>query len=176
MNRISKLEIDKEIEIRGRIVSAACDIEYCLLNIIVFCHPDPHNHERLGQFKEMKMGGKIDVVKKDLKEYKIEYYKEFEQELNGLDEFRKVRNEICHCKGDFPNSPNLDPFRLTIIELNNGKEQLMFKDYSLKYIEDCLKMFFHLNHRLGELWLRLKDEYDLKSGQSHPFLGLPTHT
>ena len=41
----------KEIEIRGRYLMMACDIEYCMLNIIMFCNPDPNTHERAGQFK-----------------------------------------------------------------------------------------------------------------------------
>ena len=49
----------KEIEIRGRFLMMACDIEYCLLNIIMFCNPDPGNHERVGQFKEMRMAGTL---------------------------------------------------------------------------------------------------------------------
>ena len=42
----------KEIEIRGRYLMMACDIEYCLLNIIMFCNPDPGNMKGLGNLKK----------------------------------------------------------------------------------------------------------------------------
>ena len=64
----------KEIEIRGRLIMLACDIEFCLLNIIIFCNPTPNNHERTGKFKKMLMQGKVDCVICDMKKYKPLYY------------------------------------------------------------------------------------------------------
>jgi len=163
----------KEIEIRGRYLMMACDIEYCLLNIILFCNPDPHNHERVGQFTEMKMASKINNVIKDLREYKPDYYNEFKEDLNGLEEFRMVRNDMSHCKGDFPNEPDLNIFRIIYPERENKsdktnlKEFMKYKEYTDAYINESVNRFAILNNHLSALWMRLSYEWNSKN---HPFV------
>ena len=164
----------REIEIRGRFLMLACDIEYCLLNIIMFCNPDPGNHERVGKFKEMHMAGKINNVIADLKKYKPNYYSKFKNDLDGLEEFRIVRNDMSHCKGDFPNDSDLSIFRIIFIEKDeNGIEGIRYKEYTDEYISKSFNNFAILNARLSALWLRLSDDFN---SSSHPLAYPPSLT
>ena len=160
--------IKKEIDIRGRYMMMACDIEYCLLNIIMFCNPDPHNHERAGQFKKMQMNGKIENVICDIKKYKTAYYNEFKESFDGLEEFRIVRNDMAHNKGDFPNEPDFSIFRVTYVEKDsNGIEAMMYKDYTDTFIQESINRFAKINGDLSALWFRLYKEY---GGQNSVFV------
>ena len=164
----------KEIEIRGRYLMMACDIEYCLLNIIMFCNPDPGNHERVGQFKEMRMAGKINNVITDLKKYKPTYYSEFKKDLDGLEEFRIVRNDMSHCKGDFTNEPDLSVFRIVFVDKDeNGIEGIKYREYTTEYIKLCIDNFALLNARLSALWIRLSNEFN---SSNHPLAYPPSLT
>jgi len=159
----------KEIEIRGRYLMMACDIEYCMLNIIMFCNPDPNTHERAGQFKEMKMAAKINNVICDMKKYHLTYYNLFKDAFDGLEEFRIVRNDMSHCKGDFPNSPDLSIFRIVFVEKDeNNIERIMYKEYTEQYIEESINRFGIINGKLSALWMRLKKEYDAVNPFVHP--------
>lgn len=40
---------EREIMVRGQYLTMSCDIEYCLLNITLFCSPTPDSHERVGK-------------------------------------------------------------------------------------------------------------------------------
>lgn len=158
--------IKKEIEIRGRYAMLSCDLEYCLLNIIIFCNPEPFNHERFGQFKKMQMSSKIDCAIADIKKYRFEYYIEFKEYFDGLEEFRIVRNDMAHGKGDFPCEPDLSVYRiLSIREDENGNERLAFKEYTDDYIYSSIGKFSKVNAYLSSLWLRLSKE---QRGTIHP--------
>jgi hypothetical protein len=151
----------KEIEIRGRYVMMACDIEYCLLNIINYCNPDPNNHERAGKFKKMKMAAKIDNVIADMKKYKPRYYQEFKTAFDGLDEFRLVRNDMAHSKGDFPNNPDFSIFRVVFVENDStGNEAVIYREYTVDYIDESIDRFAKINKDLAALWMRLYKEYN----------------
>jgi len=164
----------KEIEIRGRFLMMACDIEYCLLNIIMFCNPDPRNHERVGQFKEMRMAGKINNVIADLKKYKPNYYTEFKNDLDGLEEFRIVRNDISHYKGDFPNDPDLSIFRIVFVEKDEtGIEGIKYREYTDENMAKSFDKFALLNARLSALWFRLSNEFN---SSDHPLAYPPSLT
>ena len=153
--------IKKEVAIRGRFAMLACDIEYCLLNIIMFCNPDPYNHERFGQFKDMKMKTKIDCAIKDIKKYKPQYYEEFKEDFDGLELFRVVRNDMVHNIGSFPNEPDLSVFHLMSVEKDeNGIEAIKSKEYTEHHITHCLAKFARINGNLSALWFRLKREHD----------------
>jgi hypothetical protein len=155
-------ETRKEIEIRGRIIMMACDIEYCLLNIIAFCSPDPYNHERAGQFHSMRMKNKIDNAICDIKKHNMSYYKEFESSFNNLEKFREVRNDMAHYKGDFPLAPDLSVFKMVYIDKDQitNAEGLKEKKYSEKQLIDNYNLFAVTNARLSLLWFRLKNEFD----------------
>jgi hypothetical protein len=162
-------ETKKEIEIRGRYLMMCCDIEYCLLNIIMWCNPDPNNHERAGQFKEMKMANKIESVICDMKKYRIQHYLNFKDAFDMLNEFRLIRNDICHCKGSFPNPPDLSVFRILYIEKEDPsdkqdkREFFMYRDYTEEFIEKSINDFGKLNNHLGTLWKILYDEWSSKN-------------
>lgn len=158
----------KEIEIRGRFLMMACDIEYCLLNMIMFCNPNPGSHVRVGQFKEMRMAGKINNVIADLKKYKPKYYIEFKTDLDDLEEFRIVRNDMCHCKGDFPNAPDLSVFKIVFVEKNEaGIEGIKNREYTDDYMAKSFDKFALLNAKLSALWFRLSNEFN---SSDHPLL------
>jgi hypothetical protein len=164
--------IKKEIEIRGRYLMMACHVEYCLLNIIMFCNPDPNNHERVGQFKEMRMAAKINNVIADLKRYKPNYYTEFKKVLDGLEEFRKVRNHMSHCTGDFPYEPDLSIFRITYVDKDEiGIEGMKFTEYTDEFISKTINEFATINGNLSILWNRLSNEF---ASENNPFVH-PSH-
>lgn len=124
----------------------ACDIEYCLLNIIMFFNPVPGTHERFGQFKEMRITGKIYNVIADLKKYKPNYYTHFKNDLDGLEEIRIVRNDMSHCKGDFPNDPDLSIFRIAFVEKDEtGIEGIKHREYTDEYMANSFDKFVLLN-------------------------------
>jgi hypothetical protein len=158
-------ETRKEIEIRGRILMMACDIEYCLLNIIAFCSPDPYNHERAGQFHSMRMKNKIDNAIRDMKNHNIAYYLEFESSFNNLEKFREVRNDMAHYKGDFPLSPNLSIFKMVYVDKDQitNVEGIKAKVYSESELIENYNLFAVTNARLSSLWFRLKNEFDSKN-------------
>ena len=158
-------ETKREIEIRGRIIMFACDIEYCLLNIISFCSPDPYNHERAGQFNTMRMKNKIDNAICDIKRHNIKYYYEFGDAFNNLEIFREVRNDMAHYKGDFPEC-NLDIFKMVFVEKDPATniEGLKARTYTASRIIELYNIFAITNSRLCNLWFRLKDEFD----ERHP--------
>ena len=160
----------KEIEIRGRLIMLSCDIEFCLLNIILFCNPDPNNHERAGEFKGLKMGGKIEKVVCDMKKYKPAYYDVLKGYFDGLAEFKEVRNNIAHHKGNFPNDPDLDVFEMLFVRHDeNNVERIAFISYTDEQIEGFIERFYNINGALSALWMKLKQEFDLLS-ENHPFV------
>lgn len=169
-------ETTTEISIRGRYLMMSCDIEYCLLNIICFCNPDPNNHERSGQFKGMNMGGKIQNVICDMQKYKPHYYAALKSYFDGLAEFKDVRNDMAHNKGHFEDGVDDAPFILTSVALDeNNIERLQRREYSPEYIKDSLDRFSAINGALAALWMKLKIEFDQSSG-THPFVYPTSHT
>jgi len=158
-------EVRKEIDIRGRMLMFACDIEYCLLNIIAFCSPDPYNHARTGQFHSMRMKNKIDNAICDIKRHNIQYYYEFEEAFNSLDRFREVRNDMAHFKSDFPNG-DLSKFKVVYVEKDaaTGIEGIRSRVYTDAIIIELYNLFAITNARLSALWFRLKAEFD----NTHP--------
>ena len=52
-------KIIAEIDIRGRFMMMAVDIEWSMLQIILYSAPDPNNHRRVGRFEGMMMNEKI---------------------------------------------------------------------------------------------------------------------
>ena len=172
-------ETKKEIEIRGRYLMMACDIEFSLLCIIMYCSPDPHNQHRLGQFTDMHMSEKINNAICDIKKYNYNYYLEFKNEFDGLEEFRIVRNDMAHCVGMFPKAPDLSVFKIDFIDKEDKKDKLnknewfRYKEYTETYILESLERFKTINSRLMSLWMVLKTEFD--TGIKSPPLVRPTN-
>ncbi len=139
----------------------ACDIEFCLLNIIMYCNPDPNNHERVGQFRGMKMSAKINNVISDVKKYRPECYIEFKDAFDGLEEFRIVRNDMAHYKGQFKSEDDLSVFKITFVDKDEtAQERIYFKEYTSEYIQESVIRFAKINGDLSALWIRLYSEYN----------------
>jgi hypothetical protein len=159
-------ETKNEVLIRGRYLMMACDIEFCLFNIIMYCSSDPNNHERAGQFKEMQMAGKINNTISDLKKYAPAYYLEFKDSFDGLEEFRIIRNDMSHGKGHFPFAPDFSLFQIiTVTKDKFGIERIKFKDYNKDYIFRSMANFAKIIESLTYLWQRLKQEYNSSAGR-----------
>jgi len=162
-------ETKREIEIRGRYIMMASDIEFSLLCVIMYCS-EQYNQERLGQFSDMKMGAKINNAICDLKKYNYDYYLEFKNEFDGLEEFRIVRNDMAHCIGMFPKAPDLSVFKIDFIDKEDKKDKLnknewfKYKEYTDTYISVSLDRFRDINSKLFSLWMRLSKEFELKTG------------
>lgn len=154
-------ETKKEIDIRGRYLLMSCDIEFALFGIIIYCNPDPVNHERTEQFRKMHMYEKINNAIADLKKYKLPYYQEFKEWFDGLEEFRLVRNDMAHNKGNFPMSPDLSVFRITFVDKDpaDGINKLMYRDYTETYIRESIDRFAKINGNLSALWIRMYKEH-----------------
>ena len=165
-------ESKKQIEIRGRYLMMACDIEFSLLCIIMYSSPDPYNQQRLGQFSDMHMSEKINNAICDIKKHNYNYYLEFKPTFDGLEEFRIVRNDMAHCVGMFPKAPDLSVFKIDFIDKEDKKDKtnknewFKYKEYTETYILESLERFKQINWRLFNLWMRLKAEFD--SGTKNP--------
>lgn len=164
-------EVKKEIEIRGHYLMMACDIEFSLLRIIMYCSPKPFNQKRLGEFTGMKMSEKINNAICDIKIYNNYYYLEFENEFDGLEEFKMVRNDMAHCVGLFPKAPDLSIFRIDFIEkadttikkdTKNKSDAFHYKEYDESYINDSLNRFKQIIWKLHLLSGRLEHEFQTK--------------
>jgi hypothetical protein len=115
----------------------------------------------------MQMAGKINNVIADMKKYKPDYYLEFQKDFDALENFRLVRNDMSHCKCDFPNEPNLDIFRIFFVDTTDtGGEAIKYRDYTEEFINESVNEFHLINRNLSVLWMRLSDEF---GSQNQPF-------
>jgi hypothetical protein len=154
--------IDKaEIDIRGRFLMMACDIEYTLLHIMMYCAPDPLNQIR--KFEGMMMHNKIEATIADLKRYKPNYYNEYEKEIAKLWDFKMIRNDMAHYKMHFPNESDLSVFRMVFVSNDNGVERVGYREYTLPFLVKSIKDFRRLNVVLAELAQKLMDEYNSRN-------------
>jgi hypothetical protein len=148
-----------EIDIRGRFLMMACDIELTLIYISLYCAPDPLNPRK---FEGLMMHNKIDNAISDLKKHKPEYYEEYKDELEKLWHFKEVRNDLAHYK--LMPQPNKDfkEFHFLVIQKNaEGKERLHYKPYTLEYLTECLNKFRLLNLTLAELVNKLDKDFKI---------------
>lgn len=160
------IETIAEIDIRGRYLMMAADLEFCLLNILAYSTPDPLNQIR--RFKKMMFNDKVLCTIKDLKKYKRNYYNQYKDDLDKLDEFRIIRNEMAHNKIDFPFKGDLSRFHVVFVDEENGVEGIKLKEYTLPYLKDSIDRFRKLNVVFAQLWLSLKDDYN--SGMNTPLV------
>ena len=148
-----------EIDIRGRFLMMACDIEWSMLHIMIHCAPDPMNQIRKFNSKEMRMHNKIECTISDLKKYKLNYYEEYKDELDKLWEFKDVRNDLAHLKLLVEDNFDFKLFKFLVIQDDeNGKEKLYYKPYTIEYLKECLRKFTDLNLNLAKLVDRLRSE------------------
>ncbi len=148
-----------EIDLRGRFIMMACDIEFTLLYIMMYCAPDPLNQIRRFNSAEMRMHNKIECTISDLKKYKPHYYEEYKDELEKLWEFKTVRNDMAHLKLLFDKDSDFKLFKFLLIQNDeNGKEKLHYKPYTIEYFKECLEKFADLNMTLIKLMQKLQAE------------------
>ena len=167
---------EREVKVRGEYLTMSCDIEYCLVNITLFCNPTPDSHERVGKFIKMTMGEKINNVICDMKKYKMDDYLLNQKYFDGLEEFRKIRNHAAHDKAEFMNK-ELEPIRFTFLdtETKGAKEWGKYAELPALYITQSLERFGAINHYLGLLWMKYQNEY-YKTSNTHPFAHPSTYT
>lgn len=148
-----------EIDIRGRFMMMACDIEWSLLNIILYSTTDPNNHHRINQFKGMMMHEKILCTICDLEKYHPNYYFEYKEHLDMLLEFKEVRNDMGHYRLDFEDD-TLKSFKMPYIGEENGELRILWKHYTLDKMKDIISRFVNTNMKLMELVSKLQVQYN----------------
>lgn len=149
-----------EIDIRGRFLMMACDIEFTMLYIMIYCSPDPLNQVRRFNSDDMTMHNKIECTICDLKKYKPEHYATYKDELEKLWEFKTIRNDLAHLKMFFDKDSNFKLFKLLKIQDDeNGQERLFYKPYTIEYLKESLKKFVDLNMTLFKLVEKLRVEH-----------------
>lgn len=154
-----------EIDIRGRFMMMACDIEWSMLNIIIYSTNDPYNHHRVNQFKGMMMHEKINCTICDLKKYHPNYYIEYKKYLDMLLEFKEVRNDMGHYRLDFEDD-TLVSFKMPYIGEENGELRILWKRYTLKQMKDIVSNFREANMKLMELVSKLCQQFGSTSAIS----------
>lgn len=147
-----------EIDIRGRFMMMACDIEWSMVNIIMYSTTDPNNHHRVNQFKGMMMHQKIECMISDLKKYHLKFYAEYKDYIDMLMEFKEVRNDMGHYRLEFDDS--LRSFKMPYIGEENGELKILWKRYNLEQMKDIISRFRKVNLKLMELVSRLYDQYN----------------
>jgi hypothetical protein len=167
--RFESMEILAEIDLRGRFLTMAADIEWTLLNIIVYSTPDPVN--QLRKFKGMMMHGKIECAIADLKKYKPQLYKEYEGELNKLWEFKEIKNDLAHYKMRVEEGDRSTYIEVLYVDEDQGVERILSKQYTVDYILDAVKRFRKLNMTLLELHTRLQTDFLLNNQLEKKFEG-----
>lgn len=146
-----------EIDIRGRFIMMACDIEFTLLYIMMYCAPDPMNQLRRFNSEGMRMHNKIEATIADLKKFKPKYYEEYKEELDKLWEFKQVRNDLAHLKLLFEEHSDFKSFKFLMIQDDkSGVEKLYYKPYTVEYLKECLRKFVDLNMTLLKLVEKLQ--------------------
>lgn len=162
-----KLEILAEIDIRGRFMMMAADIEFTLMNIMVYSAPDPLNSLR--RFKKMMMHEKIQNTITDLKNYKPDLYKNYAEHLKQLWEFKEIRNHLAHNILRFEQSEKPTYFEVIYVDEELGIQHIRTKEYTINYISDVIKRFRKLNMTLSNLHRTVQDEFILKNEINKPF-------
>lgn len=157
-----------EIDIRGRFMMMACDIEWSMLNIILYSTTDPNNHHRVNQFKGMMMHEKIECTICDLKKYHPNLYNEYKDYLDMLIEFKEVRNDMGHYRLDFEDA-TLKSFKMLYIGEENGELRVLWKKYTLEQMKDIVTRFRKANIKLMELVMKLYAEYNSRNVNSQSF-------
>lgn len=140
-----------EIEIRGRFMSMSADLEWVMLLIMTYLAPDPMDQSR--KFKEMMLHNKIECLIADLKQYRMDLFEEYENDLLLLWDFKESRNDIGHKKMDF--SEDLKSFRFLYVDIHKGKERIFEKKYATNAMLSNINVFRKLVLTLAELFQKM---------------------
>lgn len=151
-------KIMAEIDIRGRFMMMACDIEWSMLNIIIYSTTDPNNLNRVNQFKRMMMNEKIQCMVCDLKKYHPNLYAEYKEYIDMLMEFKDVRNDMGHYQLDFEDD-TLQSFKMQYIGEEDGELRVLWKRYTVEQLKDVISRFRKANIKLMGLSSILFEQY-----------------
>jgi hypothetical protein len=155
------VETMAEIDIRGRFMMMSVDIEFTLMNILVYSSADPLNTVR--KFKRMMMHEKIQNAISDLKKHKPKHYCEFADDLEKLWEFKEIRNDLAHNTLRFEQGKKPYYFEVIYVDEEQGIEHILTRQYSIAYIIDAVKRFRKLNMKLLKLQGILQNEFLLNN-------------
>lgn len=150
-----------EIDLRGRFMMMSCDIEWSMLNIMMYSTTDPHNHHRANKFEGMMMHEKIQNTICDLKKYHPELYSEYITEMGQLMEFKEVRNDMGHYRMDFDDD-TLKSFKMQYIGNDGTAERVLYKPYTVDQMRNIITKFRKANIKLMELVQKLVEKYNAK--------------
>ncbi len=93
----SQKTVLREVNIRGRVMTFATEIELLLIKVILFSIYNP-DEDILRSFVRMTMGKKIETAIKDLQKYKPEVYVEYSHLFDSLSKLVEFRNHMAHCQ------------------------------------------------------------------------------
>lgn len=153
-----KPEILAEIDIRGRFMMMSCDIEWTLLNIMLYSSDDPNNHHRVNKFEGKNMNEKIQNAVCDLKRYHPSCYEEYKFELGLLMEFKAIRNDLAHYRLIFEDE-TLQSFKMQYVGNDGEEERVMYKTYIVSELKSVINQFRNANLKLAELVAKLYNGY-----------------
>lgn len=153
-----KTEIMAEIEISGRFMMMAADIEWSMLHIIIYSAPDPNIHHRANQFQGMMMNEKIECTICDLRKNKVNYYNEYKEYLDMLIEFKDVRNDMGHYKLEFKDD-TFSSFKMLYVGSECGELKICYKTYTLVRMMEIITRFRKANLKFMELVQKLESDF-----------------
>ena len=139
-----KTEIMAEIEIRGRFMMMAADIEWSMLHIIIYSAPDPNIHHRANQFQGMMMNEKIECTICDLRKNKVNYYNEYKEYLDMLIEFK---------------DDTFSSFKMLYVGSECGELKICYKTYTLVRMMEIITRFRKANFKFMELVKKLESDF-----------------
>lgn len=167
MPYFEKPEFLAEIDLRGRFMMMSCDLEDCLLGIIMFSAIDPNNHHRSKEFKGMMMNAKIEAAICDIKKYHPNYYVEYKDTFDQLMEFKGYRNDMGHYPIRFTDE-TLKSFTIRYIDNINGVDKFTTKTYTVQEIRDVVDRFRKAAVTLSQLVGKLHRDYAQTYNTTHP--------
>jgi hypothetical protein len=126
-----------EIDLRGRFMTMACDVEWSLLIIMAYAWPDPNKSKRLSE--KMTMYNRIACAISDLKKYKPEHYEQHKESLEKLWEFHEIRNAMAHHRMTIYDYGNPVIIEMTYMGEENDFEVRKSKNYNLEYINNLVR-------------------------------------
>jgi hypothetical protein len=143
-------ELEFEIELRGKLLTMSCDIEWAMLNIMIHCADNPY--EQVRRYHKMMMHEKIQNLIADLKRYNKRWYNEYEDTLNELWEFKEIRNDFCHHTIEWDGNSQ-QSFKILFID---DKESMTKKPYTMAVIRDSMEKFRKLVLEMALLWDKVR--------------------
>lgn len=90
---------EKEIELRGRYLSIACDLDYILTELICICFIDKHIYRKtfkILMLERILMGRKLSILEKALHDYNEEYFNKYKRTFNSIKILVENRNLFAH--------------------------------------------------------------------------------